>query len=104
MNLVVPDKTKTINEGAIAPWNSPAYCGLLEELQAAAPDYNIPLDIPFHKLTKEQLRLIEEGTDGFTGINKFFDWLEEKKYKMHVRVLLSKYRCYTVCSECKVPG
>ena len=101
MNLVVPDKTKTINEGAIAPWNSPAYCGLLEELQAAAPDYNIPLDIPFHKLTKEQLRLIEEGTDGFTGINKFFDWLEEKKYKMHVRVLLSKYRCYTVCSECK---
>jgi excinuclease ABC subunit A len=46
------------------------------------------------------LRLIEEGTDVFTGINEFFDWLEGKKYKMHVRVLLSKYRCYTVCSEC----
>lgn len=100
MNLVVPDKTKTINEGAIAPWNSPAYCNLLEELQTAAPDYNIPLDIPFHKLTRDQLRLIEEGTDGFTGISEFFNWMEEKKYKMHVRVLLSKYRCYTVCSEC----
>ena len=100
MNLVVPDKTKTINEGAIAPWNSPAYCNLLEELQATASDYNIPLDIPFNKLTKSQLRLIEEGTDVFTGINEFFDWLEGKKYKMHVRVLLSKYRCYTVCSEC----
>ena len=100
MNLVVPDKIKTINEGAIAPWNSPAYCNLLEELQAAASDYNIPLDIPFHKLTKDHLRLIEEGTAGFTGISEFFGWLEEKKYKMHVRVLLSKYRCYTVCSEC----
>ncbi|MBC8552448.1 MAG: excinuclease ABC subunit UvrA [Candidatus Brocadiales bacterium] len=100
MNLVVPDKTKTVNEGAIAVWNSPAYSILLEELQEAAPAHNIPLDIPFNKLTKDQLKLVDEGTEEFYGISKFFASLEEKKYKMHVRVLLSKYRCYTICSEC----
>lgn len=100
MDLVVPDKTKTINEGAIAVWNSPAYSGLLEELQEAAPAHNIPLDIPFNELTRKQLKLIYKGAEDFCGIGEFFDLLEEKKYKMHVRVLLSKYRCYTICSEC----
>jgi len=100
MDLVVPDKTKTLNEGAIVVWNSPAYSGLLEELQEAAPAHNIPLDIPFNKLTKGQLALIDRGAEDFCGIGEFFELLEEKKYKMHVRVLLSKYRCYTLCSEC----
>jgi len=100
MDLVIPDKTKTLNEGAIAVWNSPAYSGLLEELQAAAPGHNIPLDTPYNKLTKSQLKLIDEGAEDFCGVSEFFDLLEEKKYKMHVRVLLSKYRCYTICDEC----
>jgi len=100
MDLVIPDKTKTINEGAIAPWNTLAYGDLLEELQAVAPGHNIPLDIPFYKLKRNQIKLIKEGTKDFCGINEFFDWLEGKKYKMHVRVLLSRYRSYAVCSEC----
>ncbi|MHC4182534.1 MAG: excinuclease ABC subunit UvrA [Planctomycetota bacterium] len=100
MDLVIPDKTKTINEGAIAPWNTLAYGDMLEELQAAAPGHNIPLDIPFYKLKRNQIKLIKEGTKDFCGINEFFDWLEGKKYKMHVRVLLSRYRSYAICSEC----
>jgi excinuclease ABC subunit A len=100
MDLVIPDTTKTINEGAIAPWNTLAYGDLLGELQAAAPGYNIPLDIPFHKLKRNQIKLIKEGTKDFCGINEFFDLLEGKRYKMHVRVLLSRYRSYAVCSEC----
>ncbi len=100
MDLVVPDRTKTLSEGAIAVWNSPAYSGLYDELEAAAPAHNIPLDVPFNKLTKDQLKLIDKGTEDFCGISEFFGILEEKKYKMHVRVLLSKYRCYTICSEC----
>jgi excinuclease ABC subunit A len=100
MDLVIPDKTKTINEGAIAPWNTLAYGDMLEELQAAAPEHNIPLDIPFYKLKRNQIKLIKEGTKDFCGINGFFDWLEGKKYKMHVRVLLSRYRSYAICSEC----
>ncbi len=100
MDLVIPDKTKTLNEGAIAVWNSPAYSELLEELQAAAPAHNIPLEVPYNKLTKCQLKLIDEGAEDFCGVSEFFGLLEEKKYKMHVRVLLSKYRCYTICTEC----
>ncbi len=100
MDLVVPDKEKTINQGAIAPWNTPAYESLLEELQEGAPKYNIPLDVPFKQLTREQIRLIMEGTKDFCGIREFFDWLEQKRYKMHVRVFLSKYRGYTVCQKC----
>ncbi len=100
MDLVIPDKTKTINEGAIAPWNTLAYGDLLEELQAAAPRHNIPLNTPLYKLNRNQIKLIKEGTKDFCGINEFFDWLEGKKYKMHVRVLLSRYRSYAVCSEC----
>ncbi|MCP5007320.1 MAG: excinuclease ABC subunit UvrA [Planctomycetes bacterium] len=100
IDLVIPDKTKSINEGAIEPWNSPAYSGLLEELQAAASQFHIPLDTPFNKLTKEQTKTIMEGTEEFWGISEFFDKLEKKKYKMHVRVFLSKYRSYNVCAEC----
>ncbi|MDR4506194.1 MAG: excinuclease ABC subunit UvrA [Candidatus Scalindua sp.] len=100
MDLVIPDKTKSINEGAIAPWNSSAYSGLLEELQAAASQFHIPLDTPFSKLTKEQTETIMEGTKEFWGIREFFDKLEKKKYKMHVRVFLSKYRAYNVCPQC----
>ncbi|MBI4006872.1 MAG: excinuclease ABC subunit UvrA, partial [Planctomycetes bacterium] len=100
MDLVVPDKEKTINQGAIAPWNTHAYESLLNELQEAAQKYNIPLDVPFKQLSKEQIQLIMEGTKDFCGIREFFDWLEQKKYKMHVRVFLSKYRGYAVCQMC----
>ena len=99
-DLVIPDKKKTINEGAIAPWNSPAYSGLLEELKSTASEYHFPLDTPFSKLTKDQINIIMEGTKDFWGIKEFFEKLEKKKYKMHVRVFLSKYRAYTVCTEC----
>ncbi|MDR4498795.1 MAG: excinuclease ABC subunit UvrA [Candidatus Scalindua sp.] len=99
-DLVIPDKKKTINEGTIAPWNSPAYSGLLEELQSTASKYHLPLDTPFNKLTKDQINVIMEGTKDFWGIKEFFEKLEKKKYKMHVRVFLSKYRAYTVCTEC----
>ncbi|MDO8136683.1 MAG: excinuclease ABC subunit UvrA [Candidatus Brocadiales bacterium] len=101
MDLVVPDKDKTLMGGAIQPWTTPAYCHLQEELEDAAHKYNIPMDVPFNKLTKEQVRLIMEGTPNFCGISEFFGWLETKKYKMHVRVFLSKYRGYATCSQCK---
>ncbi len=100
MDLVMPDREKSIRECAIQPWSTPAYCHLNEELECAAPDYNIPLDIPFHKLTAEQVELIMDGTPKFCGIREFFGWLERKKYKMYVRVFLSKYRSYVICLDC----
>ncbi len=101
MDAVIPNKEKTLQEGVIAPWNTPTYSSMLESLLEAAPRYGIPLDVPFRKLTKEQVKIILEGREGFCGIHDFFQWLDQRKYKMHVRVLLSKYRQYTPCALCK---
>lgn len=100
MDSVIPDKQKTLKEGAIAPWNTPTYRSMYESLEKVAAEYHIPLDVPFRKLTKEQVNLIWEGAGDFCGIRDFFAWLEQRKYKMHVRVFLSKYRGYTLCPVC----
>ena len=100
MDAVVPDKDKSLRDGAIAPWNTPTYSSMLESLLEAAPRYGISLDVPFRKLTKEQLKIILEGKEDFCGIYNFFQWLDQRRYKMHVRVLLSRYRQYTTCSAC----
>lgn len=100
MDLVIPDKKRSIAEGAIAPWNSPRYSPYLKELIKNAARYNIPVDTPFQRLNKTQIRLIIDGADNFYGINEFFNRLEQKKYKMHIRVFLSKYRGYARCSSC----
>lgn len=101
MDLVIPDKNKTIMEGAIAPWRTPKYSAYLRELARAAKDYKIPINVPFRELTDEQVELIKKGAKEFTGIDEFFKSLESKTYKLHIRVLLSKYRGYTTCSACK---
>ncbi len=99
-DAVVPDKEKTLAQGAIAPWNTPTYRTMYESLQEASAKYGISLDVPFRALPKEQVELIREGTADFCGLRDFFGWLEQKKYKMHVRVFLSKYRGYSVCQTC----
>ncbi|MEL6897854.1 MAG: excinuclease ABC subunit A, partial [Planctomycetota bacterium] len=102
MDLVVPDKTVSLRDGAIAPWNSPAYKHELRELLRLARDYDLPVDIPFKKLKKRHLKLIQHGVPerDFGGLDGFFAWLERKKYKMHVRVFLSRYRSYNRCVAC----
>jgi excinuclease ABC subunit A len=103
MELVVPDPNKTIAEGAVAPWNTPAYKHELEELLALAPDYDLPVDIPFRELDDRQQALICEGVPerDFGGLKGFFAWLEKRKYKMHLRVFLSRWRTYRPCPACK---
>ncbi|MEX2168160.1 MAG: excinuclease ABC subunit UvrA [Pirellulales bacterium] len=102
MNLVIPDRTKSLRDGAVAPWNTPAYAHELEELLALAADYHLPVDVPFEQLTPEQVRLVIEGIPvrKFGGLNGFFRWLERRKYKMHLRVFLSRWRTYRVCPDC----
>jgi excinuclease ABC subunit A len=102
MDMIVPDPRKSIEGGAIAPWNTPAYKHELEELLALADDYDIPVDIPFCQLNPEQLQLIQVGVPEreFGGLDGFFAWLERRKYKMHIRVFLSRWRSYRVCSAC----
>ena len=100
MDLVIPDKSKTLNEGAIEPWTKPKYRTLTTELKRFARQMEIPLDVPWAELETEQQRLVVEGEGRFGGVRGFFHHLERKKYKLHVRVFLSRYRGYSVCSEC----
>jgi excinuclease ABC subunit A len=102
MDLVVPDDRKTLREGAIAPWNTPAYAHELEELLTLAPDYDLPVDVPYRELTETQRQLIFEGVPErkFGGLRGFFAWLERRKYKMHIRVFLSRWRTYRPCPVC----
>ncbi|HUT93826.1 MAG TPA: excinuclease ABC subunit UvrA [Thermoguttaceae bacterium] len=102
MDLIVPDPRKTLRDGAIAPWNSPAYAHELEELLDLADDYGLPVDVPFAQLRPEHLDLITEGAAerDFGGLKGFFAWLERRKYKMHIRVFLSRWRSYRPCPAC----
>jgi excinuclease ABC subunit A len=102
MDLVVPDRTKSIAQGAIAPWNTPAYRHELEELLELADRYGLPVDVPFQELAPEHQRLIQEGVPErrFGGLRGFFAWLERRKYKMHIRVFLSRWRSYRTCKAC----
>jgi excinuclease ABC subunit A len=100
MDLVIPDKTKSIRQGAIHPWTTPAHSKYLRQLLGIAWRTRLPVDIPFKDLQKDQVDLILSGHDRFKGINGFFKMLEEKSYKIHYRVLLSRYRGYTRCEMC----
>ena len=100
LDLVIPDKGKTLNEGAIEPWTKPMYRPLFTELKRFARQAEIPLDVPWYDLEAEHLKLIVDGGRGFGGVRGFFQHLERKKYKLHVRVFLSRYRGYSLCSAC----
>ncbi len=102
MQLVVPDPNKSLADGAIAPWNTPAYSHELSELLALAPDYHLPTDVPYRELSEADLALIRNGVPerDFGGLNGFFAWLEKRKYKMHLRVFLSRWRSYHPCTVC----
>jgi excinuclease ABC subunit A len=101
LNLIIPDKQKTLNDGAIDPWTRPKYRPYQSELRKAAMQHGIPLDTPWRELTAEQQAFVLDGHGSFLGVHGFFAYLERKKYKLHVRVMLSKYRGYALCPECK---
>jgi len=100
LDLVIPDQSKTLNDGAIEPWTKPKYRPLFTELKRFAKQVKIPLDVPWSELDPEQQKLIVDGEGKFPGVRGFFNHLERKKYKLHVRVFLSRYRGYSVCTTC----
>ncbi len=100
LDLVVPDKSKTLAEGAIEPWTKPKYKPLYTELKRYTKERGIPLDVPWKELSAEHRTVIIDGEGKFWGVRGFFAHLERKKYKLHVRVFLSRYRGYATCSTC----
>ena len=110
--LIVPDEAKTLREGAVRPWQTASFKECQDDLIKYANKRGIPLDTAFRDLTAKQRKWVLEGEPEWKswraswpgtwyGVRKFFDWLETKAYKMHIRVLLSKYRAYTPCPACE---
>jgi excinuclease ABC subunit A len=100
LNLVIPNKGLSLGEGAIEPWTKPKYKPLATEMKRYARAAGVPLDVAWADLTPDQQSWVIQGDDKFWGVRGFFEHLEHKKYKLHVRVFLSRYRGYAVCSEC----
>ncbi len=101
-DLIVPDKQKSIRDGAIAPWNYPHFQVLLEELLEVADEYGLPVDVPFAQLEPQHIELLMTGIPerDVWGLKDFFAWLERKKYKVQYRIFLSRWRSYRPCPTC----
>ncbi|HMA88011.1 MAG TPA: excinuclease ABC subunit UvrA [Burkholderiales bacterium] len=109
--LVISDEAKSLREGAVRPWQTASFKECQDDLVKYAKKRGIPLDTPFRELSSSQKEWILEGESDWVswkkswpgtwyGVRRFFKWLETKAYKMHIRVLLSKYRAYTECTAC----
>jgi excinuclease ABC subunit A len=110
--LVIPDESRALKDGAVKPWTTPSYKECQDEMLKYAPRAGVPVSVPWRELSDAHKHWVLHGDPDFKGgsqawktqwygVQRFFDWLETKSYKMHVRVLLSKYRSYTPCPSCQ---
>ena len=100
LNLVIPNPGLSLKEGAIEPWTKPQHEWAMNELKQFCRSEKISLTEPFNQLSPEDQEAVIEGRSDWAGVRGFFEWMETKKYKLHVRVFLSKYRGYTLCPDC----
>ncbi|MGH8709066.1 MAG: excinuclease ABC subunit UvrA, partial [Burkholderiales bacterium] len=109
--LVIPDEAKSLHDGAIRPWQTPSFKECQDDLAKYAKKRGLSLDVPWREMREAERRWVIDGDEGWVswkkswpgkwyGVARFFKWLESKAYKMHIRVLLSKYRAYTACTAC----
>jgi excinuclease ABC subunit A len=109
--LVIPDESKTLREGAVKPWQTPSFSECQDDMKKFVGKRGVPMDVPWREMREEHRQWVLEGDSDWVswnkswpskwyGVRRFFDWLESKSYKMHIRVLLSKYRAYTPCANC----
>jgi excinuclease ABC subunit A len=97
---VIPNRDLTLEERPVAPWNTPAYESAYDDLFRACRKAGVRRNVPYSRLRPAERALVEKGSGDFYGIGGFFEWLETKRYKVHVRVLLSRYRAYSLCPSC----
>ncbi len=112
-NLAIPNKSLTIAQGLVRPWQTGTGLESHHDLLKACKKRGVPVNVPFQDLPEEQQRFVVDGEPDYGsdekhqwphawyGVKGYFRWLESKAYKMHVRVQLAKYRCYTTCPECR---
>ncbi len=101
LDLILPDKHKSIDEGVVDPFTRPKYTSYQTDLKRFCKKHAIPTDAAWYDLLPDQQELILNGHPDFLGVHPFFTLMDTKKYKLHVRVMLSKYRGYASCPECK---
>ena len=101
LNLVIPDKGLSLAEGAIDPWERPKYRPWFTDLRKQSADLGIPMDVPWREMPEAARETVLRGKGSFAGVYGFFAQMERKKYKLHVRVMLSKYRGYAECPDCR---
>ena len=99
--LVIPNKALSVYDDAIAPWRGTGLRKYYVKLIDNADKFDFPIYKPYNELSKEEIKILWEGNEYFSGINKFFKYLEKKNYKIQNRVLLSRYRGKTLCNQCK---
>jgi excinuclease ABC subunit A len=100
-DLVIPDKTLTVYEGAVAPWRTEKQSEWLKPLLKNGIRFDFPIHRPYNELTEAEQRLLWEGNKYFQGLNDYFEWVQEQTHKIQYRVLLSRYRGRTVCPDCR---
>jgi excinuclease ABC subunit A len=105
LNLVIPDKGLSLADGAIDPWERPKYRPWFTDLKKNAAELGVPMDVPWREMPEAARETVLRGNTqrvpGFVGVYGFFAQMEKKKYKLHVRVMLSKYRGYAECPDCR---
>jgi excinuclease ABC subunit A len=97
---VIPNKNKSLEDGAVEPWTKPVSRWWMKDLLREARKRGIPTRVPYRRLKPEEQRFVLEGGGSFGGVKAFFDWLKTKNYKVQVRVFLSRYRKYIPCASC----
>ncbi len=100
-DLIVPDRFLSLKEGAIDPWAKPSYAWWMRQMLAGAKKAKIDQDVPYRELSKAQRAALFKGTKDFHGVDDFFEHLQGKRYKLHVRVFLSRYRSAALCPACR---
>lgn len=100
LDAVIPDRRRSLRDHAIRPWSTPSYRECYDDLLRFCRKRKIPVDLPFGDLPPSHQNAVIAGDDDFYGVRGFFEWLETKTYKMHIRVLLSKYRAFVPCAAC----
>jgi excinuclease ABC subunit A len=101
LNLVIPDKGLSLNDGAIDPWNRPKCRPWFTDLRKQAAELGVPLDVSWRDMPEAARETVLRGKGSFAGVFGFFAQMERKRYKLHVRVMLSKYRGYAECPDCR---
>jgi excinuclease ABC subunit A len=100
-DLIIPDKNLSLSKGAVDPWNKPAYRWWKQQLLKKADKQEIDINKPYSGFTEREKALLFKGGQGFYGIDDFFEDMEGRRYKLHVRVFLSRYRRPVICPQCK---